>query len=382
MKKLVFCAIALAALAASPLLAQDITGTWQGTLHLPGNRDLRTVLKISKADSGGLKATFYSIDQPGPGIPVGSITVQGSTVKIAIPAIGGTYEGKLSNTDATSITGTWTQGPTPLPLDLTLANDKTAWAIPDPPPPPKIMPADAKPQFDVATIKPSQAGEGFGFTVNQSGMLITRNTTLKDLIKISYSLHPHQITGGPSWFETDKYDITGKPDTAGVPSIKQLMSMTQKLLTDRFQLKFHREKKELKVYALTIGKLGIKITEDTSNPNGLPGFGGGGPRGLNVRNATMAEFCDFLQANVLDEPVVDQTGLGTKRYNFILKWTPDGSQAPAGAARPEGSPAADAADAPPDIYLAIQQQLGLKVDSTKAPVDVFVIDHVEKPSDN
>src|SRR5580658_7980439 len=102
--------MALAALLGGALLAQDkdITGTWQGTLH--AGKDLRTVLKISKGDKGGLAAVFYSIDQGGQGIPVGSITLQGSTFKFAIPAIGGTYEGKLANTDGTAITGFWSQG--------------------------------------------------------------------------------------------------------------------------------------------------------------------------------------------------------------------------------------------------------------------------------
>lgn len=115
MKKFTLWVIAMAALLGGVLLAQDhdITGTWQGTLH--AGKDLRTVLKISKADGGGLKAIFYSIDQGGQGIPVSAITLQGNTFKFAIAAIGGTYEGKLSNTDATAITGMWSQGgPTPL----------------------------------------------------------------------------------------------------------------------------------------------------------------------------------------------------------------------------------------------------------------------------
>src|SRR6185437_3353086 len=142
------------------------------------------------------------------------------------------------------------------------------------------------------------------------------------------------------------------------------------MLAERFHLVFHNEKKELSAYALTIGKLGLKITEETSNPHGLPGFGGGGPRGLRVSNATMQEFAGFLQANIVDEPVVEQTGLGTKRYSFVVKWTPD------------GAPADPNLEAPPDIYTAFQQQLGLGLSSTKAPVDMFVIDGVEKPSGN
>lgn len=134
MRKLTLAAFV--AMAATTLCAQDISGTWQGTLHVGNDRSLRTVLKISKADRSGLTATFYSIDQGGQGIPVSSISLQGTTFKFAIAAIGGTYEGKLANTDGTSITGFWSQGAPPpdgsgpIALDLTLANDKTAWSIP------------------------------------------------------------------------------------------------------------------------------------------------------------------------------------------------------------------------------------------------------------
>ena len=107
MKKFTICIFAFAAFLGGTLLGQnqarDITGTWQGTLH--AGTDLRTVLKISKADGGALKAVFYSIDQGGQGIPVSSISLQGATVKFSIAAIGGNYEGKLANTDGTLITG-------------------------------------------------------------------------------------------------------------------------------------------------------------------------------------------------------------------------------------------------------------------------------------
>ena len=95
---------------------KDISGTWQGTLDVGGGRSLRTVLKISKADAGGLKASFYSIDQGGQAIPVTSISLQGPTLKMSIVAIGGTYEGKLTG-DGSEIDGTWTQGG-PIPLNL------------------------------------------------------------------------------------------------------------------------------------------------------------------------------------------------------------------------------------------------------------------------
>jgi uncharacterized protein (TIGR03435 family) len=158
--------------------------------------------------------------------------------------------------------------------------------------------------------------------------------------------------------------------------------MMQKLLAERFQLTFHRDKKEMSVYAITMTKGGHKLTKNEGKGN-LPGFSGGGPRGMVVRNATIAEWATVLQANSLDQPVVDQTGLGTQRWDFILKWTPDGSQNSFGGAPPNSQPAApgDAAP-PPDIYAAFQQQLGLKLESTKAPAEVLVIDRVEKPSEN
>jgi uncharacterized protein (TIGR03435 family) len=376
MKKLMLGIIALAALPGSALQAQNFTGTWQGTLKA-GPQELRTVIKIS-LDDDKLKAILYSIDQKAQ-IPFSSVTKDGSTIKMAIAGLGG-YEGKLS-ADGNSITGTFTQG-APFPLNLTRATPETAWTIPDPPPPPKIMPADANPVFEVATIKPSKAEERFSLLVNRSGVMNTTATSLSDLIKFAYDLHPRQITGGPAWLESEKYDVTGKPDLDGIPSGKQLKMMVQKMLAERFELAFHREKKELSVYAITVAKSGLKMTKDETNPDGLPGFGGGGRGGMNVRNATMAEFASVLQANILELPVGDQTGLASGRYDFILKWTPDSSQSGFGGPAPNAAPPADNADAPPDLFTAFQQQLGLKLDSTKAPVDVLVIDKVEKPSAN
>jgi uncharacterized protein (TIGR03435 family) len=244
------------------------------------------------------------------------------------------------------------------------------------------MAADAKPAFEVATIKPSDpARPGKVFTIRGQDV-ITINTTLSDLITMAYNLHPRQVTGGPAWLESDKYDITGRPEIPGQPNTTQLKIMIQKLLADRFQLKFHTEKKELGVYAITVGKTGSKLTKSASDPNGLPGlFFGRGTPGMtfNVRNATIAEVASVLQGNVLDKPVVDQTGLSEK-YDFLLKFTPDPGQMTGLGGPPP--PAADNLDAPPDIITAVQQQLGLKVENTKAPVDVIVIDRVEKPSEN
>jgi uncharacterized protein (TIGR03435 family) len=368
------------ALAGGALQAQNITGTWQGTLKA-GPQELRTVLKISLEDDK-YKGTLYSIDQGGQPIQTSSFTKDGPVIKYTITAINGNYEGRLS-ADGNTITGTWTQFGNPSALNLAHATPETAWTMPEPLPPPKIMAADAKPEFEVSTIKPSKPDARFSLLVNRSGMMNTTNTSLADLIKFAYDLHEKQILGGPKWMETDKFDVTGKPDTEGVPSPTQLKMMVQKMLADRFQLSFHREKQELSVYAITIAKGGhtLKPTEATGN---LPGYARN-PRGMIVRNSTITQWAAILGANTLatlDKPVIDQTGLGDKRWDFTLNYTPDGAQVAGGAGTNVQPAALGDPDAPPDLFTAFQQQLGLKLESTKAPVDVVVVDRAEKPTAN
>jgi uncharacterized protein (TIGR03435 family) len=363
----------LAALAACSSFAQDIAGTWQGTLQTP-QRDLRLVVKISK-EQQGLKAVLYSIDQGGPGI-AGSVTVQGPVVKIAVPGIGGAYDAKLDS-DAANMEGTWTQGDG-VPLTLKRVNAEAAWPIPEPVRP-KRMAADAKAVFEVATIKPSgPEAQGHGFRVNGRDFS-TVNTSLRDLITFAYGLHPKQITGGPAWIESERYDVNAKPEGEGQPADAQWKAMVQKLLADRFQLKFHHEKKELQVYAIAVAKTGPKLTTSEGDPDGLPALFFRRLGALTVRNANMGDFAQLLQGAVLDRPVVDQTGL-SGRFDFILNWTPDEFQFGGLGVKPP--PPTDSPDAPPDLYTAIQQQVGLKIESTKALVDILVIDRVEKPSAN
>jgi uncharacterized protein (TIGR03435 family) len=365
--------------ATAPTSAQDIAATWQGTLH--AGQDLRIVVKIAKADGGGYKADTYSIDQGGQSIPVDKITLDGGTVKMSIKAIGGSYEGKLS-ADGKSITGNWTQGPNPLALNLARATPETEWSIPTPPPPVPPMAADANPSFDVATIKPgvpNSQGKGFGF---RGGHFVTRNTDVNDLIAFAYGLHTKQIIDGPPWFGTDLYDIEGKPDAEGRPNMKQMGIMVQKLLADRFKLTFHHDKRELSVYVIGVASGGPKMAKSTAAPTDPSAFFFRALGDLTVRNQTMADFATWMQNGVMDRPVMDQTGL-TDRYDFQLKWTPDESQFAAfrsvGAVVP---PPTDDPKAPPALYTAIQEQLGLKMGPAKAPDDVIVIDHVEKPSAN
>ena len=352
---------------------KDITGNWQGTLQ--AGKGLRTLIKISK-DDGKLKGLMYSIDQGSQALPLSTISLQGNSFAFEIKQIDLTYAGTL-NPDGNTISGSATQGGQTHTLNLDHVTAENTWAIPEPP---KAMPADAIPKFDVVTVKPSDPNRpGKLFTI-RGRHVMTINTTVNDIITFAYGLHAKQIVGAPAWFATDKFDIDGVPDVEGQPSSKQFKMLFQSVLTDRFKLTFHHEQKELSVYALEIGKGGPKLTETIHKPSDPVNFiFRGKPGALMVTNATMKDFCDGMQSAVMDKPVVDHTGL-TNRYDFNLNWTPDESQFESmGGYRP---PATEDPNAPPALSTAMQEQLGLKFEATKAPADAFVIDHVEKPSEN
>jgi uncharacterized protein (TIGR03435 family) len=241
------------------------------------------------------------------------------------------------------------------------------------------MAVDAKPGFDVATIKRTDPAISSGtFFTNRGSHIIAVNTNGNDLVSLAYGLHTKQIVNGPSWLLTARFDIDGIPDVEGRPNHDQVRLMIQKLLATRFKLAFHHEQRELAVYAIIIGYNGPKLTKTDRKPSDNTNFSYTNRVVLTVRNATMADFADGMQASFMDRPVVDHTGL-TERYDFLLKWTPDESQSGLGE---KVSPPADDPNAPPGLYTAIQEQLGLKLVSTKAPVDVLVIDHIEMPSEN
>jgi uncharacterized protein (TIGR03435 family) len=354
------------------LLAQapNMAGQWQGVL--PAGKELRIVVVITNTD--GLKATMYSIDQTPQGIPATTITMQGTTLRMSFAGIGVTFEGTLSP-DGNAVAGTFTQGNTPLSMTLARTNPDTAWKIPEPP---KPMAADARAVFEVATIKPSNpAAQGKLFTI-KGRQVLTINTTLADLVTMAYGLHTRQIVGGPSWMESDKYDITGQPEGQGMPNQNQMRSMIRALLEDRFKLTTHRETRELPAYALVVAPGGPKMTKNDSNPNGLPGLLFRGLGVLPATNATMGDFAGVMQLAVLDRPVIDRTGL-QGRWDFTLTWTPDETQFASFGVR---IPPSTDPNAPPVLFTAVQEQLGLKFDSVRAPVEVLVIDRVERPSEN
>jgi uncharacterized protein (TIGR03435 family) len=143
----------------------------------------------------------------------------------------------------------------------------------------------------------------------QGNLLRGTNITLNYLISFAYEVHPKLIIGTPPWAGTDEFGIEAKPEGEGAPNEKQWQGMLQKVLPDRFKLAFHREKKELPVCALSVGKTGPKLTKSGGDPNGPPALEFGARRTLHATNATMADFTRAMQAVVLDRPVVDQTGL-------------------------------------------------------------------------
>jgi uncharacterized protein (TIGR03435 family) len=203
---------------------------------------------------------------------------------------------------------------------------------------------------------------------------------MNDLVTFAYGLHAKEIVDAPDWFSSDKFDIDGVPDVEGRPSSQQLKELIQDALTERFKLKFHHDQRELAVYAPSVAKGGPKMTVTSDAPSAPRNFMFGGLGRLRVGNMWMKDFCDGMQGAVMDKPVVGQTGL-TGRYDFNLNWTPDQAQFGAmGAKVPP--PNLDDPNAPPSLYTALQEQLGLKREATRAKADVIVIDHVEKPSAN
>jgi uncharacterized protein (TIGR03435 family) len=235
--------------------------------------------------------------------------------------------------------------------------------------------------FEVASIKPTPPdwGRGRFATMQGAHQFVARNYTLKYMVAAAYSVTPRTISGGPSWIDSDPYDILAATPGEVRPSLDDQMLMLRTLLADRFQLVFHTEQKEFSIYALTAAKNGVKLKESAAPPDEQPMlinrvFPGDFIQ-LPARNATMAQFASMLQRAVLDRPVVDKTGL-TGRYDFDLEWTPDETQfdgrMPPIKAENSGKP---------DLFAAVQQ-LGLRLESAKGPVSVIVIDHVERPSEN
>ena len=355
-----------------------LQGTWQGVLH--SKTDLRLVVKIAKTSGASYIATLYSIDQTPQGFASSPFEVSGSEVQFTISSLGVRYAGKLSG-DQQGLDGTWIQqSGSSLPLKLAHVTDDAAWPVPKAEEALQPMAADASPSFAVSTIKPSDPDDhSKNYRLRGRSFSLT-GFTVGDLIVFAYDVHSTQIIGAPKWVASDTYDIVGQPDVAGVPIIPQIKTMVQRLLAQRFQLAFHNDHKTLPVFILSRGTGALKLTVESSWPNDLPEFGIRGPGLLNSHNVSMPEFTKMvLQGMVLDRPVLDQTALNA-RYDFTLKWTPEPSEYGGRAA--QLPPPTDAADTPPSLYRAVQEQLGLKLVAAKAPAEVLVVDRVSPPDAN
>jgi uncharacterized protein (TIGR03435 family) len=236
----------------------------------------------------------------------------------------------------------------------------------------------------VASIKPNKSDDvRFMLRNLPGGGLTATGVTLKLLISSAYGVPAHQISGGPSWIGTERWHIEAKTEgVQGRLSRDQSDALLRGLLEDRFQLKARREAKEMPVYALVVAKNGSKLkphSGESTERKPLVQFGRGS---ATFADSSMALFAAQLSMQ-LGRPVIDRTELHGS-YDFTLEWAPalgeGGPQALGLPPRAEPSPPADSTG--PSIFTALEDQLGLKLESTKGPVDIVVIDHVERPSEN
>jgi uncharacterized protein (TIGR03435 family) len=234
----------------------------------------------------------------------------------------------------------------------------------------KMMAADAHPSYEVATIKPSDPeDQNSGFEMDGRQLFI-ENESVESMIAAAYGVHPKQIVDAPDWCRKEQWNVKGVPDLPGTPSWPQYQEMIQKLLADRFGLKFHRAKRDLSIFAITVANGGPKLTASKGDLNGMrdqTSNGNGVEVTYRFTNNSIADFADGMKG-YLDRPVVDETGIKGK-FDFVLEWTKDG------AVNPDPK-------APPGLFTAVQEQLGLKIEPKKGPAEVLVIEHVERPSAN
>jgi hypothetical protein len=289
MKNAALSIVAVLALAL-PMHAQQIAGTWQGTITA-GKDALRVVVKITEDDQR-LKGALYMVDEGGDPLALSSIHLQSGTLNFVIALINCRFSGTVS-ADANTIAGQWIQSKGLFPVTLVRTNKDAAWEIPKPNSP---MARDANPSFEVATIKPGKPGEeGSGYSLD-GRHISTINTSLDNLIGYAYDIHRKQIVASPDWADSDKFDIAGVPDLPGEPNDTQMKGMVQKLLADRFQLKFHLEPRDLNVYVLSVAKGGPKnLTKSAASREGfsIPIGGAKGGIKVTVYNGTMTNFAIF-----------------------------------------------------------------------------------------
>src|SRR5215468_1623487 len=225
--------------------------------------------------------------------------------------------------------------------------------------------------FDAATIKPNNSGTGSSSTESTNGLLRITNQTLLRMIQYAYNVRDFQVSGGPAWVRSDRYDVTAKPE--GSVHDVQMKQVLQSLLAERFQLQFHRQIQEGPIYALLIGKNGPKLQPSPQSDNsGISSNSTAVRTTMKGTHVTMDELAASL-GNRVGRPVIDKTGLSGK-FDFELSWVAD-------LALATGAPDPGADVSGPSIFTALQEQLGLRLDSQKGPIEMLLIDQAEKPTE-
>jgi uncharacterized protein (TIGR03435 family) len=217
-------------------------------------------------------------------------------------------------------------------------------------------------EFEVASIKPTPPGPGnttMGF--EPGGRFRATGAPLNALIQIAYEVRDFQVSGGPKWAGSESYDVVAKPAAGTTLNRNQLKVAIQALLADRFNLKIHRETKDLPIYSLVVGKNGPKLTKNIDAPGPGATMGSGQLKGSKISMSILAS----MLAQLLDRTVRDDTGISGD-FDVKLDWSPGQT------ADVDG----------PSVFTALQEQLGLKLNPQKGPVEVLIIDSAERPSGN
>lgn len=229
-----------------------------------------------------------------------------------------------------------------------------------------------QPQFEVASIKPNHSPTGgSNFNRQTGGGIKCIRVTLQELIVFAYDIHDYRLTGGPGWMDNDRYDVVAKANHDDVvetnnhdEAFRLIRLKMRALLADRFQLKLHTETREMPIYALVVGKNGPHLT--ATQAEGL--IIHNEPNHLVCKKISMKQFAEMNLSMRLNRTVIDKTGL-TGEYDFEVKYLDD-----------RGATSTDASG--PDFLTALREQLGLRLEPQKGPVEVLVVDKAEKASEN
>jgi bla regulator protein blaR1 len=227
-------------------------------------------------------------------------------------------------------------------------------------------PPEKRAEFEVASIRRAN-DDGNHDIDSDEGMYRTHNLSLKRLIATAYEIDLRQIYGGPNWVDSESYDITAKFPKGAALTHEKVLQMLQSLLADQFQLVIHREPRQISGYELVVAKKGLKM--ERAKPDQKDSNVHSNSTHLKAENVTMEKLARSLSRNRdVGELVVDKTGL-TAGFNFELDWSPEQPNS-----KPDASP-----DDRPSIFTALQEQLGLKLESAKIPIPAIVIDRAVKP---